>query len=72
VVGSGAEALMPPLAMGQPGNLRAPLLSTVNQTCDSYYLLNDDGPFCLTASTPFPIQFGFITPTPGERLYYKR
>jgi len=57
---------MPPLAMGQPGNLRAPFFNTANQTCNPYYLLTDDDPFCLAASTPFPTHFGFTAPTSGE------
>ncbi len=66
MVGSGAEALMQPLAMGGPGNSRAPLLSTANQTFNPYHPSPNDVPFGLTASMRFPTQFDFTAPTSGQ------
>ena len=60
VVGRTSEALMPPLAMGQLENLRAPLLRTANQTRNPYNLSTDPSLTYFTAGTP---QFGFIAPT---------
>lgn len=68
VVGSGAEALLLPLATGQPGNSRSPTWSTAIQTPNADHPSAARDAIGLTASMPFPTQFDFTTLTSGETV----
>jgi len=57
---------MQSLTIEESGNSRASLLSTANQTFDSYYLLSNNVLFNLIASMRFSTQFDFTASTSDQ------